>query len=49
MKVELVEVDGLLAGLAASCPALEERLQQEYCLFEGEAVGGAKVDGGAQG
>ena len=45
---ELVEVDGLLAGLAAACPALEDRLQQPHGLFEGETVGGAKVGVGAR-
>jgi len=49
MERDLVDVDGLLTGLAASCPALEQRLQDEYGLFEGEAVGGAKVAGGARG
>ena len=46
---DLVDVDGLLAGLAASWPALEERLQDAHGLFEGETVDGAKVGAGAQG
>jgi hypothetical protein len=46
---ELVEVDGLLAGLAAAGPALEDRLQQPHGLLEGESVNGAKVGATAQG
>jgi hypothetical protein len=44
MEGELVEVDGLLAGLAAPCPALEDRLQQPHGLLEGETVDGANLD-----
>jgi hypothetical protein len=46
---EVVEIDGLLAGSAVACPALEDRLQQMHGLFEGEAVSGAKVGRGAPG
>ena len=49
MEWELVDIDRLLAGLAVSCPALEDRLQQPYGLLEGEAVDGAKVGATAQG
>ena len=49
MEVELVEVYGLLTGLAAAVPALEDRLQQSYDLWEGELVDRAKVGGGARG
>jgi hypothetical protein len=49
VEIELVDVDGLLAGLTVAGPALEDRLQQECCLLEGEAVDGAKVGGGARG
>jgi hypothetical protein len=34
---ELDEVDGLLAGLAAAGPALEQRLEQVDCLGECQA------------
>jgi hypothetical protein len=34
---ELVEVDWLLAGLAAAGPALEHWLEREDCLREGQA------------
>ena len=44
----MVEVDGLLAGLAAAGPALEQRLQEPHGLREGESVDGAKVGGGAR-
>jgi hypothetical protein len=37
VEVELVGVDGLLAGLAAAGPALEERLQQQYRSWECQA------------
>jgi hypothetical protein len=37
VKGESVEIDGLLAGLAAAGPALEQRLEQEDCLREGQA------------
>ena len=33
-EVQLVEVDGLVAGSAAADPALEERLQQQHGLRE---------------
>jgi hypothetical protein len=46
---KVIEIDGLLAGLAASGPALEDRLQQQHGLFEGETVSGAKVGTGAPG
>jgi hypothetical protein len=49
MEGELVEVDGLLAGLAAPCPALEDRLQQPHGVLEGETVDGAKVGAAARG
>ena len=42
MQLKPVEADGLLAGLAAACRALEDRLEQPDDLREGEAVGGAK-------
>ena len=32
-----MEVDGLLAGGAAAGPALEDWLEQEDCLWEGQA------------
>jgi hypothetical protein len=34
---ESVEIDGLLAGLAAAGPALEQWLEQEDCLWERQA------------
>jgi hypothetical protein len=34
VQEELGEVDGLLAGLAAAGPALEQRLEQLDCLGE---------------
>jgi hypothetical protein len=37
MEWQRVEVDGLLAGLAVAGPALEERLQQQHGLREGQA------------
>jgi len=37
VKGEPVEIDGVLARLAAAGPALEERLEQEDCLREGQA------------
>jgi hypothetical protein len=37
MKVQLVEVDGLLAGGAAAGPAFEQWLEQSDCLGEGQA------------
>ncbi|MGI8429861.1 MAG: hypothetical protein ACR2OB_11285 [Solirubrobacteraceae bacterium] len=37
MEQELVEVDGLVAGVAAAGPALEQRLEQEDRLWEGQA------------
>jgi hypothetical protein len=49
MERELVEVDGLLAGLTVPVPALEERLQEAHGLFEGKAVDGAKVGTAARG
>lgn len=49
MERKLVEIDGLLAGLAVSVPALEDRLQEAHGLFEGEAVDRAKVGAGARG
>ena len=49
MERELVEVDGLLAGLAAACPALEDRLEQPHGLLEGKAADGAKVGATARG
>ena len=49
MEVELVEVDGLLTGLADAAPALEDRLQQPHDLGEGEAVDRAKAGAGVRG
>ena len=49
MEGELIEVDGLLAGLAAAGPTLEQWLEEPDGLGEGEAVDGAKVGGGARG
>jgi hypothetical protein len=49
MERKLVEVDGLLAGLTAAGPALEDRLQQPDGLLEGKAVDGAKVGATARG
>ena len=49
MEWELVEVDGLLAGLTAAGPALEDRLQEPDGLLQGEAVDGAKVGATARG
>ena len=37
VKREPVEIDGLLACLAAAGPAFEQRLEQEDCLREGQA------------
>jgi hypothetical protein len=37
VKREPVEIDGLLAGLTAAGPALEDRLEQEDRLREGQA------------
>jgi hypothetical protein len=37
MKAESVEIDWSLAGSAAAGPALEEWLEQEDCLGEGQA------------
>ena len=41
-EVELVEVDGLLAGGAAAGPALEDRLQEQHGLLECQAGRGTK-------
>jgi hypothetical protein len=45
----MVEIDGLLAGLAATGPAFEDRLQQPNDLWQGEAMGRAKVGAAARG
>jgi hypothetical protein len=37
MQGQVVEIDRLLTGVAAAGPALEERLEQEDCLREGQA------------
>jgi len=37
MKWEPVEIDGLVAGVAAAGPALEQGLEQEDRLREGQA------------
>jgi len=37
VQEELDEVDGLLAGLTAAGPALEQRLEQLDCLGKGQA------------
>jgi len=37
VKGEPVEIDWVLAGLAAAGPALEERLEQENCLRKRQA------------
>jgi hypothetical protein len=37
MQGEVVEIDWSLTGLAAAGPALEEWLEQEDCLREGQA------------
>jgi hypothetical protein len=37
VKGEAVEIDGVLACLAAAGPALEQWLEQEDCLREGQA------------
>jgi hypothetical protein len=34
---DLVEVDGLFAGVAAAGPAFEDRLEQVDCPWEGQA------------
>ena len=49
MERKLVEIDGLLAGVAATGPAFEDRLQQPNDLWQGEAIGGAKVGATARG
>ena len=42
MQLELVDVDGLLAGLAVAVPALEQWLQEQHGLFECQAGRGTK-------
>ena len=37
MQLELVDVDGLLAGLEVAVPALEQWLQEQHGLFECQA------------
>jgi hypothetical protein len=46
---KVVEVDGLLAGLAPAVPAFEDWLQQPNDLGKGQPVGRAKVGEGARG
>jgi len=46
---EVVEVDGLLAGLASAVPAFEDWLQQPNDLGKGQPVDRAKVGEGARG
>ena len=41
MEVQVVQIDRLLADGAAAGPALEKRLEQEDCLWEGQAGRGA--------